>query len=123
MEKLICTCCGGKINRDTLTCEYCGTQYKKDVDNTYVRIETHKQPLREFAVEYRIIDEMFRELPPAKVSELAMKEIALSIAEIITPFCQYRVQHDIAYNTTRVQARLKVIEPSDVGLDFDRLRR
>lgn len=28
-KPLICKCCGAPINRDTMTCEYCGTQYGK----------------------------------------------------------------------------------------------
>ena len=28
-EPLICKCCGAPINRETMTCEYCGTQYGK----------------------------------------------------------------------------------------------
>lgn len=29
-EPLICKCCGAPINRETMTCEYCGTQYGKE---------------------------------------------------------------------------------------------
>ena len=28
-KPLICKCCGAPINRETMTCEYCGTQYGK----------------------------------------------------------------------------------------------
>lgn len=28
-EPLICKCCGAPINWETMTCEYCGTQYGK----------------------------------------------------------------------------------------------
>ena len=30
LHALICTGCGGQIDRDTLTCKSCGTQYKYD---------------------------------------------------------------------------------------------
>lgn len=29
MEPLTCKCCGAPINRETMTCEYCGVQYGK----------------------------------------------------------------------------------------------
>lgn len=29
-KPLICKCCGAPINRETMTCEYCGTQYRKE---------------------------------------------------------------------------------------------
>ena len=29
-KPLICTCCGAKINRDTMRCEYCGTEYLEE---------------------------------------------------------------------------------------------
>ena len=28
-KPLTCKCCGAPINRETMTCEYCGTQYGK----------------------------------------------------------------------------------------------
>lgn len=28
-KPLICKCCGAPINRETMTCEYCGVQYGK----------------------------------------------------------------------------------------------
>lgn len=29
LTPLRCSCCGGSIKRDTLTCSYCGTEYVK----------------------------------------------------------------------------------------------
>lgn len=29
MKPLNCKCCGAPINRETMTCEYCGVQYGK----------------------------------------------------------------------------------------------
>lgn len=29
-KPLICKCCGAPINRETMTCEYCGVQYGKE---------------------------------------------------------------------------------------------
>lgn len=31
-KPLICKCCGAPINRETMTCEYCGVQYGKGID-------------------------------------------------------------------------------------------
>ena len=30
MKALICECCGGRIDRNTMTCNFCGVQYKFD---------------------------------------------------------------------------------------------
>ena len=31
-KPFICKCCGAPINRETMTCEYCGVQYGKGID-------------------------------------------------------------------------------------------
>lgn len=41
---LTCECCGGPVDRATLTCPYCGTQYRRNTNlverEVYCRIET-----------------------------------------------------------------------------------
>ena len=34
MKPLICKCCGGTINRETMICPYCDTAYTKDEPET-----------------------------------------------------------------------------------------
>ena len=39
-KPLICTCCGAKINRATMRCEYCGTEYREDHCALVIRHES-----------------------------------------------------------------------------------
>ena len=71
MDKYICSCCGGKINRITMTCEYCGTQYEEKHDNL-IRIETFRNPVETLGCDIPIPTELFMELGAKKASEVVM---------------------------------------------------
>lgn len=45
-EALNCPNCGGPINRKTMTCEYCGTQFKLEEPKPYPHlVEIYREPM------------------------------------------------------------------------------
>lgn len=114
MDKYICECCGGKINPHTMTCEYCGTQYKKE-DEKVFRIETFQVPVQTFKCAYDIPNE-FIIRDPKSASLAVLNHLANELAEVIAPYCEYQIEDDPFRCQKRVRAQIKIIEPINKGL-------
>lgn len=108
-DKYKCSCCGGNINRATMTCEYCGTQYKKEHENV-VRVETFQNPVRTLACK-RLLDREVLMTNPQEYSEFAIRSLAGQFAEAIAPYMY--LESSLDYETGRIvmDAKIKIIEP------------
>ena len=115
-DKYICECCGGRINRLTMTCEYCGTQYKEEFNNV-IRLETYQNPIREFKALFRVTDEMIHSLSPKEISELAIRNMSNELAKSIAPFCEYKQEHDFIQKGYKITSRIKIVQPNNEGID------
>lgn len=109
MDKYKCSCCGGNINRATMTCEYCGTQYKEEYGNV-IRIETFTNPVRTLASK-TALDDFALKMNPKEYSEYAIKKLAVEFAECLVPFMDIHSSIDSNRGQTILDARIKVVEP------------
>ena len=116
MKKYICECCGGQINPLTMQCEYCGTQYKKESEEVF-RIETFQGKVQTFQTAYSIPSEDLIRYPK-EVSEIAVRHVANQLAQVIAPYCEYRVEDDPMRMAKRIYARIKIVEPMNKGLSI-----
>ena len=115
MEKYICDCCGGQINRATMKCEYCGTAYRDTFDDRLVRIETYDRcPVKTIRAAFSINREYF-EKSPESMMEYVAHEMAAKITEEILPRCQFQADYDPEWNRFRIYSQCKVVEPIDAG--------
>lgn len=114
MDKYICGCCGGRINRSTMTCEYCGTQYKEE-NNNIIRIETFRNPVRTFQAKVAIPDSWFREFDAEEVSKMAVKELANELAKAIPPMMEVYQEYDPSYMQHILKGRIKIVQPVNGG--------
>jgi hypothetical protein len=107
----ICQCCGGTINRDTMKCEYCGTEYEKNDDQVRLRIETFQNPVETLACQVGITDEDMIALGPEEASKLAMQKMCRQLSECLAPFINMRVEHDPCTRIHHLEGRLKIVRP------------
>ena len=119
MDKYKCSCCGGNINRVTMTCEYCGTQYKEEYGNV-IRIETFTNPVRTLASKMAL-DNFALKMNPKEYSEYAIKKLAVEFAECLVPFMDIRPSIDSHRDLTILDARVKVVEPINKPTDVTKL--
>ena len=115
MDKYKCSCCGGNINRATMTCEYCGTKYKEEYGNVF-RIETFQNPVRTLASKTTVDTRLLYD-NPKEYSEFAIKQLARSFAECIAPYMDVQCMHDPERCITTLEARIKVVEPINKPTD------
>lgn len=112
MDKYICQCCGGKIDRASMTCEYCGTQYKEENNNVF-RVEHVELPVREFATRVNIVDHGIYN--QNEIVEMAIHKIAADLARNIAPYCELSMERDPATMSTNIYGRIRFI-PSKNGI-------
>lgn len=116
LQALVCTECGGHIDRDTMTCRYCGIQYKLDQDMMPImvsRFEPHMETLkaRIFIPEYMVKAEMGREGDMTKLTEYAVKDLSRKLAEAIVPFMEVRNSYEPCEQIHEFSARVRVYRP------------
>ena len=117
-EKYICQCCGGRIDRKTMTCEYCGTQYKEEYSNV-LKVEMFQNPVRTLATRI-VIDDFAMRTSPKDYSEFAIKELARQFAECIAPYMDIQHTFDSRTRISRLDAKIKVVEP--INKPMEKLR-
>jgi len=116
MDKYKCSCCGGNINRVTMTCEYCGTEYKEEYGNI-VRIETFTNPVRTIA-STMALDKFALQMNPKEYSEYAIRKLAIELAECLVPFMNIHPSFDLGREQIILDARVKVVEPIKKSTDL-----
>ena len=116
MDKYKCSCCGGNINRATMTCEYCGTRYKEEYGNVF-RVETFQNPVRTLASQFVLDDRYMMINNPQEYSEYAIRTLARQFAESIAPFMDVEYEHDPCMHVTKLSARIKIVEPIHKATD------
>lgn len=114
MNKYICPCCGGRINRASMTCEYCGTGFKEEHDNL-IRIETFRNPVRTFEAKVSVPDNWFSEFGIESVSKLAVEELVHELSKSIAPMMEVHNEHDLRTMSNIFSGRIKIIQPVNSG--------
>lgn len=110
LHALICTGCGGQIDRDTLTCKSCGTQYKYDQDGKLITVEQFDRKFvyinGSIAVPAFVVNK-----DPELAMEMTLNQIAQELTKKILPLIEYTTEFspkDMLYYT---HARVGVAEP------------
>ncbi len=116
MEKLVCECCGGIINRSTMTCEFCGTQYKRsEYENSPIRIETYHNPVQTLSYNMDITDMIEHGLSSEDIAEITMKTMCNKLSEQIIPYIKIKQEEvfsdNYPFRRIMVHGDLKLIQP------------
>ena len=109
LKPLICTGCGGHIDRETLTCKSCGTAYRLDDDFKPVRIMLSDSKIKTFSGEVSISREYM--LDAHEVAAYSLRKMAESMAEQILPLIEYTTDFDTKHNQYVTYGRLRVVDP------------
>lgn len=113
MKKMQCENCGGHINKSTMRCEYCGTQYTKDEHENVVRIETFTNPIRVYKAQTAMHSDVVRS-NPKMASEYAVKELARNLADAIAENMEVETEYDPRLMMHRMTAKVRIVEPKYV---------
>jgi len=123
-DKYICSCCGGRIDPKTMTCEYCGTHYKKDSDNI-IRVETFTNPVIRIVEKTVIPGIEVRCIGAEDITRIAMSSIQQKIAAALTDVMKYDVEFKPEINVYEIRGELRAVIPQNDGINevFGRLQK
>ena len=114
IKPLTCTNCAGRINRDTMTCEYCGTKYHFD-DGVMMplRVECQTSPVKILKMETSIPEELLRNdcLARKSVADMAMENIRDQLAKALEDCMEIEMHYDMRQMRQIITARVRVLEP------------
>jgi len=108
LTALICDCCGGQIDRETLTCRSCGTQYRQKSNGLLEIIQTDR-PIR-FIDEAVIIPRFALETDPEKAMEYSVHKLAEKLAERILPLAEWVQEYSPKDQSYYLNMRIGIAE-------------
>lgn len=111
MEKLECKNCGGVINPNTYTCEYCGTKYKRDYNDQIVRIEHFQNPVRVYTSQVILPKDQIDCMGTENVSKVAIAKLSRNLADAIAENMELYTEYDPYYMQQKITARIRIVEP------------
>ena len=110
LQPLICKGCGGQIDRNTLTCKSCGTEYKYDDDGRLITVEQFDRKTvyinGSIAVPAFLVNK-----DPQMAMEMTLKQVATEMAHKILPLIEWQTTYDPRLMEYITHARLGVAEP------------
>ena len=110
LKPYICTQCGGKVNRATLTCEMCGTTFKETPEP--MKIVVDRPGVHVLSARQIVDGELLQTLGLKATSEMCIHHLAEQFADVIAPFMSVETERHPFENQTMMTARIRVVEPS-----------
>ena len=114
-KPLICVCCGAKINRATMRCEYCGTEYREEHGVPVIRYESFQNPVQTFGATVYVGD-MDLERSPKDAMEYALHRLAEEMLPAVVAGMEVRCENTPFGN--EVRGRVRIVIPKDRGLSW-----
>ena len=115
MQKIVCECCGGKINPSNLTCEYCGTRYqiRNEFGTNTVHIIRNSHPsVIPLRTKMEFDSSHMSHIPPEQLAEISMQDITHRLAEALAPYVEIETYRDLYTYRQIVQGTIRVVEPN-----------
>lgn len=114
LQKLQCDNCGGRIDRASLTCISCGTEYRYEHETQELRIITEARKVDTLSERF-IIPEEILAYDPEEAVEFSIKRIASEMARRLVPYIEWEQERDPMRMKTAIYARLRVARPTSGG--------
>lgn len=111
IKPLICPNCGGKIDRKTLTCTFCGIEFALDNEAKPIVVKMFN-PRMETLQSRIIIPREALELGDLEEAQAyALKELSRQLADRIMPFMEVRTSYEPIYAQQTIHARVRLLRP------------
>ena len=115
LKPMKCECCGGIIDRASMTCQMCGIAYKYDDQMQPIKIVEYSARV-EMIKGKVIMPAEFMISNPDKCSHIALEKMAVEMAKHLLPFIEYSVEFAPELREYTMNGRLKVANPHETGM-------
>lgn len=106
LKALVCTQCGGQIDRETLTCKHCGTAYTMDRKNTLIIQEM--DPNETMIGASAVIDPEHLSHFGNVVIEDSIEQLTYNLASQLVPFMEVQTEVDLDRRLLELYGRIRV---------------
>ena len=113
LKPYVCTQCGGRVNRSTLTCEMCGTHFKDVSTPEFVRIVVDKPGVHVLKSTMAMDKYMANELGAIELSRIVIERMSQSLAEAIAPYIDLEWEDSPRDCSIHVMGRIRVLDPKE----------
>ena len=93
MKPLICQCCGGRIDRKTMRCPYCDTQYNGKLEPATKIIYGERRDYDILHASVCLKEALFRE-NQAMAQKIAMEKLMQAMAKGLEPYVEVKEHCD-----------------------------
>lgn len=112
MKPLTCINCGAPIDRSSMKCEYCGTQYEREYDGTNVRFVVDRPGVHTLRAEVMVDDLSLRRSPPEAMERHIMNRMRQTIADGLMEYLKMEVAQDPLRRCRIIRGEVRVLDPS-----------
>ena len=113
VKPLVCTNCGGHIDRSTMKCPFCDTQYHRQRDEVTVNYIVDRPGTHRLRATIRVDDQMVRHDPEA-ASNYVLNRLRHEIADGLLAYMKIETQQD--FDPLRrcqiIRGEVRVLDPS-----------
>lgn len=113
LKNLTCTCCGGTIDRRTMKCSYCGTEYAIENDYPVIRVERFTNPVKTYRASLLVNREGVERLG-ADYMRYCLDRLAHEMLPALMDGMLIRSEFEPEYNQFRIDGTLRYVVPERV---------
>ena len=113
MKPLICEQCGGQIDRKTMKCPYCDTQYERKNNGVTVHYMVDRPGTNRLRAEIRVDKEMMAHAPE-QATEFVLDRLRHEIADGLLAYMKISTAEDFGpYERCQIiRGEVRVIDPT-----------
>lgn len=111
LKPLTCQNCGAQIDRRTMKCPYCDTQYERKHDGGIVQFVVERPGVHRIRAEVRIADEVTHHYPE-QATKMAMDKMRHQIADGLLDYLTICTEHNPMGMYQIIRGEVRVVDPT-----------
>lgn len=111
IKKLTCENCGGAIDRKTMMCPYCGTQYERKHDGITVNYVVDRPGVHTLRAEVRMDYRMVKDDPEC-ATRYALDRLRHEVADGLLAYMKISTSKDFCEMSEIIRGEVRVIDPT-----------
>ena len=112
LKAMVCQNCGATIDRRSMKCEYCGTQYEREYDGAQVRFVMDRPGVHTICAEAMVDEMIVGSIPPEAMERHIMNKLRNSIADGLLEYLKMEVKVDPMHFCRIIRGEVRVLDPS-----------
>lgn len=111
LKPLVCQQCGGTIDRKTMKCPYCDTQYEQKNDGISMRYVVETPGIHTIRAMVAVDDRMAIQSPQA-ATKFTMDKMRDKIAEGLLDYLKITTERDPLHMCQIIRGEIRVVDPT-----------